>query len=492
MKAKVKNIIFDFGGVIVNLSLHAAIEAFRQLGANTEGVLDHYVQQGIFQQLELGQVSPEEFCEKLLPGVPHEQVFAAWNSMLVNIPLRRLQALEELKKKYHISLLSNTNDIHWEYSLREHFLRQGYDPRELFEHLFLSQRLHLGKPDREIFEEVLRQSGYKAEETLFVDDSAANCKAFAELGVQTLTPGYPDEWMQTLCPTVASIGFFDGVHRGHQYLIQQVEEEARRRGMDAMLITFGKHPREVLHADYVPKLLTSKQEKLQHLHDVGIRRVETLDFTAEMSQLSAREFMQRILFDELGVKVLMMGYDHHFGKGGGTYEEYVQWGKETGIEVLKARELPQEYVSSSECRRLLQEGDVEKAEILLGHPYLLTGRVGEGHHVGTQLGFPTANVEPERGKVLPKDGVYAVWVSIENGTRLKGMLNIGKRPTLDNGDDRSVEVNIFGFNGDIYGKTIQLTFVQRVRDEKKFDSLDELQNQLVQDRDQVCQILGVS
>lgn len=490
MKAKIKNVIFDFGGVIVDLSIQATVAAFQKLGAKTEGFLGRYGQQGVFRRLEMGELSPGEFCQELLPGVPQEEIFRAWNSMLVGIPRRRLQAIEALSHRYHISLLSNTNDIHWEYSLQEHFLSQGYDPDKMFEHVFLSQRLHMAKPDREIFEEVLRQSGYKAEETLFVDDSEANCQAFAALGVQTLTPSHPDEWIQTLCPTVASIGFFDGVHRGHRYLIEQVKREAKERGMDATLVTFGRHPREVLQRDYVPKLLTSTAEKLQLLRGTGITRVETLDFTREMSRLTAREFMEQILRDQLGVKVLVMGYDHRFGSDGGRHEDYVRWGKEVGIEVLLSQEMPEEYVSSSECRRLLQEGEVEKAASLLGHHYLLTGMVGEGHHVGKSLGFPTANVNPERGKVLPRDGVYAVWVTIEDdATRRKGMLNIGHRPTLDNGEERSIEVNIIDFDEDVYGKSIQMEFVCRLRDEQKFNSLESLQHQLEEDRQNVLEIL---
>lgn len=489
MKPEIKNVIFDFGGVIVDLSIHAAVEAFRELGADTEGFLGQYGQRGLFRQLELGRIDEDAFCQQLLPDVEKECILEAWNSMLKSIPLRRLQALSVLKERYHISLLSNTNDIHWEYSLRKHFLSQGYDPKEMFEHVFLSQRMHLAKPGREIFEEVLRQSGYKPEETIFIDDSEANCKAFAELGVQTLTPSYPDEWMQTLCPSVASIGFFDGVHRGHHFLIEQVEDEAQKRGMDPLLITFARHPREVLQSDYMPQLLTSPQEKLQLLRQAGLKRVEILDFTQQMSQLTAREFMQHILHDQLGVKVLVMGYDHRFGKDGGSPEDYVRWGEETDIEIIRAKELPETYVSSSECRRRLREGDVEGASLLLGHPYLLMGRVGKGRHIGTGLGFPTANVVPEHGKVLPRNGVYAVWVKWADGTRLKGMLNIGKRPTLDNGEDTSIEVNILGFNGDIYDETIQLEFVKRLRDEQKFSSLEELQNQLWQDQEKVLEIL---
>lgn len=474
----------------MDLSMPTVIESFRQLGVDATAFLGKYVQQGIFQRLEMGEVTPHEFCQSLMPGIPEEKIQDAWNSMLPRIPLRRLQALKALGRRYHISLLSNTNDIHWEHAVRNLFRPQGYDPEELFENLFLSQRMHLAKPGRAIFEEVLRQSGYKAEETLFVDDSEANCKAFAELGVQTLTPSHPDEWLQRLCPTVASIGFFDGVHHGHRYLIHQVQEVARERGMEAMIVTFGQHPREVLQADYVPQLLTSTKEKLQLLRQTGIERIETLDFTKELSQMKARTFMQEVLREKLGVRVLVMGYDHRFGCDAGSFEDYVAWGKEVGIEVLHAKEMPNEHVSSSECRRRLQEGDVVKAASLLGHRYLLTGRVGEGHHMGTRLGFPTANVMLERGKIVPKRGVYAVWVRMEDGTCLKGMLNIGKRPTLANGEDTSIEVHIMDFHGDLYGKDIQLEFVRRMRDEQRFDSLDALQDQLVQDRDAILKVLS--
>lgn len=490
MKPEIKNVIFDFGGVIVDLSLPTVIESFHQLGVNVEAFLGRYVQQGIFQQLETGEITPQAFCQQLAPNVPDEKVCEAWNSMLPRIPLRRLQAIKALSKRYHLSLLSNTNDIHWEHSIQHLFRPQGYDPAMLFEHQFLSQRMHLAKPGREIFEEVLRLSGYKPEETIFVDDSEANCKAFAELGVQTFTPSHGDAWLLELCPAVASIGFFDGVHRGHRYLIDQVKDIAQSRGMDAMLITFARHPREVLHADYIPQLLTSRQEKLQLLTQAGAERVEVLDFDEAMSQLTAREFMEQVLRDRLGVKVLVMGYDHRFGKGGGTHEDYVRWGKETGIEVVQAKEMPELYVSSSECRKTLQEGDVEKAAQLLGHNYLLTGLVGEGHHVGHSLGFPTANVEAERGKVVPRDGVYAVWVTTDDGKQRKGMLNIGKRPTLDNGENTSIEVNIIDFEGDIYGHTIQMEFVCRLRDEVKFDSLEALQKQLEEDRKRVLEILA--
>lgn len=287
---------------------------------------------------------------------------------------------------------------------------------------------------------------------------------------------------------VCSVGFFDGVHRGHRCLLQQIQEESRRRGMEAVLLTFGRHPREVVQADYVPQLLTTTQEKLQLLAQAGTENVAVLDFTREMSMLTARQFMQQVLLP-MGVKVLVMGYDHQFGHGGGDLSDYMEWGRELGIEVLRATELGGDHVSSSECRRRLMEGRVEEAARLLGYRYLLTGTVESGHRMGHSLGFPTANIHPQRGKVLPRGGVYAVWVTLPDGSRHAGMLNIGSRPTMQNGEEVSIEVNILDYEGNLYGETIQLEFVKRLRDERKFSSLHELQQQLAKDRACVIQQL---
>ena len=302
---------------------------------------------------------------------------------------------------------------------------------------------------------------------------------------------------------VATIGFFDGVHLGHRFLIDEMKEIAKARNLPSAVITFPEHPRAVLHADYQPKLLNSFEEKLQQLETTGVDYCIVLDFTIELSRLSAKEFITSILAKSLHVKTLLIGYDHRFGHNRSEgFEDYVRYGKEIGIEVIRAKaytsniEIGNEpydevntAVSSSEIRKLLQAGNVAEAAYLLTYPYQLLGHIVSGYKVGRTLGFPTANIRvDEPFKVIPGIGVYAVWVEVE-GERYKGMLYIGDRPTLNNGKDISMEVNILDFSGDIYNDSIRVSFVQYVRRDIKFDSLEELKAQLEKDRCTVNNLL---
>ena len=280
---------------------------------------------------------------------------------------------------------------------------------------------------------------------------------------------------------VATIGFFDGVHRGHQCLVSQVCRLAHERCCPSLVITFDKHPRQVLHADYIPQLLSTLTEKKALLNASGIDRLEVLPFTVELSRLTALQFMQQVLRDQLQVKTLVMGYDHRFGCGGGEFADYVEWGRQTGIDVVLAHELEGVKVSSSRIRRFLAEGDVRQANTLLGYQYALQGVVVSGHQVGRHIGFPTANLKVQEDKLLPAQGVYAVRVTIEDEATYGGMLCIGHRPTLNNGDELSVEANLFDFSGDLYGKKVKLMLVDRLRDEQSFPSVQALQQQLEQD-----------
>ena len=280
---------------------------------------------------------------------------------------------------------------------------------------------------------------------------------------------------------VATIGFFDGVHRGHQCLVSQVCQLAHEHSCPSLVITFDKHPRQVLHADYIPQLLSTLTEKKALLMASGIDRLEVLPFTVELSRLTALQFMQQVLRDQLQVKTLVMGYDHRFGCGGGEFADYVEWGRQTGIDVVLAHELGDVKVSSSRIRRFLAEGDVRQANMLLGYPYALQGVVMSGHQVGRHIGFPTANLKVQEDKLLPALGVYAVRVRVEDEASYDGMLCIGHRPTLNNGDELSVEANLFDFSGDLYGKKVKLMLVDRLRDEQSFPSVQALQQQLEQD-----------
>lgn len=298
---------------------------------------------------------------------------------------------------------------------------------------------------------------------------------------------------------VATIGFFDGVHSGHRYLIRQVKEIAAAKGLRSALVTFPVHPRKVMNADYRPELLTTAEEKINLLSDIGVDYCLMLDFTPEVSRLSAREFMKQLLKERYQVKCLVIGYDHRFGHNRSEgFEDYVRYGQEIGIEVIRAKAYTSDIeigeaenvpISSSLIRRLLHEGEVDVAARCLGYEYFLDGTVVGGYQVGRKIGFPTANLSVDNpDKLIPADGVYAVWVTVDGNTHM-GMLNIGVRPTIDNGPHRTIEVNILHFHSDIYDKFIRLTFVKRTRPELKYSNIDELIAQLHKDAEETEAIL---
>lgn len=285
----------------------------------------------------------------------------------------------------------------------------------------------------------------------------------------------------------ATVGFFDGVHAGHRFLIEELKKEAKQRGLLSMVITFRLHPRKVLHDSYQPLLLCSPEEKVQLLGDTGIDKVTELDFTPEMARLSAYDFMHQVLAKQFNVALLLVGHDHRFGHNREDgFTEYVQYGNQTGIEVIQATRYTTStmtHISSSEIRTALKNGDIEKANSLLTTPYTFTGYVINGFKVGRKIGFPTANLKPVHpDKLIPGTGVYAVNVEW-NHTSYKAMMNIGHRPTIDNGSDISLEVHIIDFSEDIYHQEIKIQFLHKIRDEKKFNSIDELILQLNKDKE---------
>lgn len=307
-----------------------------------------------------------------------------------------------------------------------------------------------------------------------------------------LVHNIPDATCETLKPCVAAIGFFDGVHVGHHYLIEQVRELARAKGICSAIVTFPVHPRQVMNATYKPELLTSYPDKLQLLETTGIDYCFSLNFTPEISLLTAYDFMNSILKERYHVEGLIIGYDHRFGHNrSDDFGDYVQYGRELGIDVVRARAciINNVTISSSAIRRLLQNGDVSLAADYLGYEYFLDGVVVGGYRVGRTLGFPTANLRiTDSDKLIPVDGVYAVRVTINN-TIFGGMLNIGHRPTINNGDNRSIEVHILHFHSDIYDCPIRVSFVQRIRHEMKFADKQELIEQLNRDAHIVAQLL---
>lgn len=275
---------------------------------------------------------------------------------------------------------------------------------------------------------------------------------------------------------VATIGMFDGVHRGHQFVLRHVVDEAQRRGLHSMAVTFDRQGAPTL---------TSLADKLRLMAQCGIERTEVLTFDDALKQLTARQFMADVLQARYGVRVLMIGYDNRFGHNRAEgFDDYVRYGRELGMDVLQ---LPAEgTVCSSMIRQLLTNGDVAAVAEALGYAYTISGRVAHGEHVGTQMGFPTANLVPDCAtQLLPAPGVYAVRVG-----NYGGMMNIGTRPTFD-GHQQTLEVNIFDFDDDLYGREISVSFVQRLRDEKYFDSPEALIHQLQIDSQQAKHILSL-
>lgn len=290
----------------------------------------------------------------------------------------------------------------------------------------------------------------------------------------------------------ATIGFFDGVHKGHRFLLQKVKALAESHGWKSMAVTFEQHPRCSLVTDYRPLLLTTAREKLRLLEECGVDACALLQFSPQMASLSAQEFMRDYLYDRLGVRCLVIGHDHRFGRHRSEgFDDYVRYGREMGMKVVQAEALSEGSVtmSSSVVRRLLENGDVVSARTGLGRCYALYGVVVEGRKVGRNLGFPTANLRPESADLLvPAVGVYAVWAEV-GGKHYPAMLNIGRRPTLDNGNDCSIEAHLFGYSGNLYGSPLRLHFVERLRDERKFASLDDLKAQLQNDAAAALEVL---
>ena len=289
----------------------------------------------------------------------------------------------------------------------------------------------------------------------------------------------------------AAIGMFDGVHRGHITLINALKEAAALRGQRSAVVTFRQHPQRVVNPNGSPRALMTLNKKIESIAATAPDYLILLDFDETLSQYTAQQFME-LLHDRFSVDTLVMGYNHRFGhERNTTFAHYVEQGERLGVEVVKAPEYLGQYapVSSSIVRQLIAGGRVEDAMNCMGHPFELEGKVVHGFHNGRGIGFPTANVgELPPGIILPHNGAYAVMVAID-GEWHKGMVNIGHRPTLDNGKQLSIEVNIFDFDSDIYGKPITLQFIRFLRLEFKLGSIEQLREQLTNDKALSQQIL---
>lgn len=292
--------------------------------------------------------------------------------------------------------------------------------------------------------------------------------------------------IESSTPCAATVGFFDGVHAGHRFLIEELKAIAKARNLRSVVVTFAIHPRKVLNAEFQPELLTPLSEKLAQLQSTGIDECVVLDFTQEMANLSAYEFLKTVLKEQLNVRTLLVGHDHRFGHNRTDgFPEYKKYGEALGMDVIQATRYNTDIdknINSSGIRNALKSGDIVLANSLLTYEYTMQGKVVEGFKVGRTIGFPTANLElNDRDKLIPANGVYAVRVRWNN-RQYKGMMNIGNRPTLDNGLNITLEIHIIDFDTDIYQQTLEIDFIQKIRDEQKFKGIEELKEQLYKDK----------
>ncbi len=284
--------------------------------------------------------------------------------------------------------------------------------------------------------------------------------------------------------TVVTIGTFDGVHAGHRKIIERLVNSANANNLDSVVLTFFPHPRMVLQKESGIQLINTITERKQLLEETGIDHLVVHPFTHQFSRLTALEFVRDILVNKLKAKKIIIGYDHRFGRNRtADINDLKQFGKDFGFEVeeISQQDVEQVAVSSTKIRNALLEGKVERANMYLQHPFSLSGTIVKGRGIGKDLGFPTANLEvPEDYKLIPKNGVYVVRTKID-GETIFGMMNIGTNPTVD-GKEKTIESYFFNLDKDLYGKELHIEMLVRIRDEKKFASVDDLKIAMKQDQ----------
>lgn len=290
--------------------------------------------------------------------------------------------------------------------------------------------------------------------------------------------------------SIVTIGTFDGVHIGHQEIIEKIIEDAKKSDCESLILTFFPHPRMVLAHESGVKLLNTINEKIELLQKIGLSDLIIHPFDETFSQLSAEEFVAKIIVEKLKIKKIILGHDHRFGKNrSASIDDLIIFGKKYNFEVeqISAQKIDQVAISSTKIRTALLEGNVSLANQYLGYQYFFSGKVVKGKQLGRTIGFPTANIQiDEEYKLIPKNGVYIVKSSIDKKIHF-GMMNIGTRPTVD-GKNLTIEVYFFDFERDIYDTSVTVTILDRIRDEKKFDSFEDLKEQLKKDRIKVMEI----
>lgn len=292
--------------------------------------------------------------------------------------------------------------------------------------------------------------------------------------------------------SVVTVGTFDGVHRGHQAILRYLLRRAKARNGTSTLLSFDPHPRSVVHDAPVP-LLTTVAERAHILEDLGLDRLVILPFTTTFAQIEAPAYVEEVLVEQIGLQEIAVGYDHRFGaRREGDVDLLRQMGSQHGftVDVIPAKEVDHQVISSSAIREHLEQGRVSEATTMLGRPYQVKGTVEHGEGRGRHLGFPTANLRvSDPRKILPKNGVYATRVHLPDGRVHGGMMNIGRRPTFD-GMNVTVEVHVLDMDEDLYGQILHVEFLQRLRDEKRFSSPDDLAVQLAKDKRHCKTVVG--
>lgn len=293
-------------------------------------------------------------------------------------------------------------------------------------------------------------------------------------------------------PVAITIGTFDGVHIGHRKILEKVINHAKNSNLKSAVLTFFPHPRMVLQKDANIKLLNTIDEKKTILEKMGLDILVIHPFTKEFSRLSATEFVRDLLVNKLKSKNIIIGYDHRFGRNrNANITDLIAFGNtlDFSVEEIPAQEIDEVSVSSTKIRRALENGDIETANAYLGYEYMLTGTIKKGKGLGRKIHFPTANVRIEETyKLIPKNGSYIIKSYFE-GADVFGMMNIGYNPTV-NGTSKTIEVHFFDFDADLYDKNLQIDLLSRLRDERKFDSLDELKLQLAKDKEKSLQFIS--
>ncbi|MFT6746992.1 MAG: riboflavin kinase/FMN adenylyltransferase [Glaciecola sp.] len=292
---------------------------------------------------------------------------------------------------------------------------------------------------------------------------------------------------------VVTTGTFDGVHLGHQHVIESLISSAKKMKGESTILTFYPHPRIVLQQNSDLKLLNELQEKVELLSKTGVDNLVIIPFTKEFSRLTSLSFVREVLVNKLATKRLIIGYDHHFGRNReGSFKHLMEYGPLYGFEVeeIPVQDVEDVNISSTKIRKALVDGKVKEAEKLLGYKYFLSGKVVKGKRIGSKIGFPTANIKVDKSyKLIPLKGVYVVKAEV-GGVQYQGMLNIGVRPTFTNENEVSIEVNLFDFSKDIYDERIKVIFVDRIREEKPFESSSDLIAQLEKDKVNCIKVLG--